>query len=212
MAQMLTFRVDEVEGVTRASVQEFVSKNSTSHCICYEISDVQQKPHYQGWIVTELSIQTMQNRIKKQWPAVKGASRGRGSGKYSCAKVRKDTYQAYCLKGTPTELPDIVSGVLPVGYDLEAEHRKWWSNHASTSPRKVHIVEEGITVFSSREWPADFDVCAKRAEVCDWLKGKYQGRGQNSFLFKNYINGILNEVCEEHYQEFRRQVAYSDRW
>lgn len=212
MARQLTFRVDVVEGVTRESVVEFVSSNSTSHCVCYEISEKTKKPHYQGWIWTDVTEQTMKNRIKKKWPAVAGKQRGRSSGKYSCAPVRKSTYEAYCLKGTESELPDIVTGQLPMGYDLEAEHRKWWSQYASSIPKSVHVVEEGIEVFSSKEWPSDYDVCAKRGEVCDWLKSKYSGRGQNSFLFKNYINGILNEVCQEHYQEFRRQIVYADRW
>lgn len=212
MARQLTFRLDVVEGVTRESVVAFVTRNSASHLVVHEISEKTHKPHYQGWIWTDVTEQTMKNRIKKQWPAVASTQRGRGTGKYSCAPVRKQTYEAYCLKGTETDLPDIVSGQLPIGYDLESEHRKWWSQYASSSPKKVHIVEEGIAVFSSREWPRDVDIFVKRREVLEWLLDKYSGKGQNSFLMKNYINGILNEVCPEHREEFIRQVVYSERF
>lgn len=212
MARHLTFRVDAIEGVTRESVREFLTANSTSHCVCFEISDKTQKPHYQGWMWTDWTGVTIGKRMKEKWPSIVSHTRGRGKGKFSCAPVKKSTYMSYCLKGTSTELPDIVSGQLPVGYDLEAEHRKWWSQHASACPKDVHIVEEGITVFTSAGWPDDYDVCAKRREVLEWLMGKYKGRGQNSFLMKNYINGILNEVCPTHREEFIRQVAHAERW
>lgn len=212
MANYLTFRLDaSVDGATREAVVEFLNKRTESHCVCYEISDVTKKPHYQGWMYTNLSKQTMSNYIKKRWPGATGTRRGRSSGKYSCVPVKKETYVGYTLKGTPTELPDIVSGQLPIGYDLEAEHRKWWSNQASTVPASVHVVEEGIDVFTGYDW-GDANVIDKRTIVVGWLCTKYSRRGQNSFLFKNYVNGILNETCPEHKAEFIRQVAQSERW
>ena len=215
MSKHYTFRVDEVEGVTRESVISFLCKHFPRHVVCYEISDITKKPHYQGWVYTDLSTQTAQNRIKSQWPSVRGTTRGRSSGRYSIAPVRKDTYEAYCLKGTPTDLPDIVSMQLAHGEELDvaAIHRQWWSQQASTSPKQIHIVEEGISIFQSYAWKcSDDDFAAKRMEVATWLSNKYAGRGKNSFLFKNYINGILSEVDEDYNKYFCQQIAYDTRW
>ncbi len=232
MANLYTFRVDELEstevvekdvdgnevtrvipGVTRESVVSFLSALGCKHVVCREISDVTKKPHYQGWVYLDLSKQTYANRIKKQWPIVCGAKRGRSSGHYSAAEVRKDTYKAYCLKGTPTEQPDVVSMQLAPfeELDIPAMHRQWWSNQASTVPKHVHIVEEGIEVFKAYEWSSD-DMGAKRMDVALWLSNKYSGRGKNSFLFKNYINGILSEIDQDYNKQFCQQIAYTDRW
>lgn len=215
MANHYTFRVDEVEGVTRESVKSFLNSLNCQHVVCYEISSVTKKPHYQGWVRIDMSQQTWANRIKKQWPAVCSSKRGRSSGHYSGAVVRKDTYESYCLKGTATELPDIVSMLLAPfqTLDVESIHRKWWSTQASTSPKIVHIVEEGIAIFKSYDWPhCHDDMNAKRMEVALWLSNKYAGKGKNSFLFKNYINGILSEVDSDYNRLFCSQIAYSDRW
>lgn len=215
MANYYTFRVDEVDGVTRESVVSFLIRNVERHVVCREISDVTKKPHYQGWVYTDLSVQTFQNRIKSQWPSVRGTTRGRSSGHYSTSPVKKDTYQAYCLKGTATEMPDVVSMQLGVSeeIDIETIHRQWWSKQASTPTKAVHIVEEGIAVFQSYDWGhrAD-DMCAKRQEVAEWIVNKYEGKGVNSFLIKNYINGILCFTCPDYKRQFIQQVALSDRW
>lgn len=209
-----TFRVDEVDGVTRDSVKQFLAKFGGRHVVCYEVSDVTKKPHYQGWVELSLSQQTWQNRIKDAFPAVRGSTRGRGNGKYSAAIVRKDTYEHYILKGTPTDYPDVVSMQLAIGehLDIESIHRQWWSRHASTAhEKKVHIVQEGIEVFRSTDWGTD-DIHAKRAVVLKWIMNKYEGKGHSSFLFKNYLNGILNVVSPDHSEEFERQIVYADKW
>lgn len=215
MSNYYTFRVDEVEGVTRETVRKFLSDNVGRHCVCYEISDVTKKPHYQGYVYTDMSVQTMQNRIKAKWPSVKGVRRGRSTGHYSCAVVKKDTYVGYILKGTCTELPDIVSMQLGVGEELDVEsiHRDWWSRTATCAPKKVHIVEEGVAVFNSYEWGSSHDdMYAKRQAVAEWIVNKYEGRGLNSFLIKNYINGILCVTDSEYKKQFVKQLAWCDKW
>lgn len=215
MPTQYTFRVDVVEGVTRESVKEFLDSLSCRHVVCYEISDITQKHHYQGWVSLDLSQQSFANRIKKRWPSVCTKQRGRSSGHYSATVVKKDTYNAYILKGTPTELPDIVSMQLGVNehIDVESIHRQWWSHQASSTPKKVHIVEEGIDVFRSYNWVCgEHDMFAKRAEVAEWVINKYEGKGLNSFLIKNYINGILCVTDRDYKNQFIQQVANSDRW
>lgn len=215
MSHQYTFRVDEVEGVTRQSIISFLSRMSCRHVVAYEISDITKKPHYQGWVYSDLSIQTWQNKIKSEWPAVRGTKRGRSSGHYSCAPVRKDTYVGYCLKGTSTELPDIVSQQLAPFEELDvvAIHRQWWSKQASTPDRKVHVVEEGINVFRSHDWQCSSDdMFAKRAAVAEWIINKYEGKGLNSFLIKNYINGILSVIDRDYKTQFINQIACTERW
>lgn len=215
MSKQFTFRVDAIEGVTRESIKSFLSELACNHVVAYEISDKTKKPHYQGWVWTDLSNQTLQNRIKTAWPSVKGVTRGRTSGKYSAAPVRTDTWEAYCLKGTPTELPDVVSAQLAPfeTLDIDNIHRQWWSKQASAPPRAQHIVQEGIAVFQSYEWSSyPDDMLAQRKEVAEWLINKYEGKGINSFLMKNYINGILCVTTPEYKKQYIDQLAYTDRW
>lgn len=149
-----------------------------------------------------------------KWPAAKGSKPGRSNGSYSCSPVRKDTYERYILKGTPTELPDVVSMQLAPYQviDIDAEHRQYWSSNPSTSSsRVVHIVEEGIALFGDYDWQG-VDMYQKRMIVARWLSEKYRGKGKNSFLFKNYINGILTCVDSDYDREFCRQVAESINW
>lgn len=210
-----TFRVDEVDGVTRESVISFLAELGCRHVVCREISDITKKPHYQGWVHLSCGQQTYANRIKKRWPSVCSSKRGRSSGHYSAAPVRKPTYEQYCLKGTTTELPDIVSMQLgpSESIDVQSIHRQWWSHQASASPRKTHLVEEGISVFSSYEWSCDNDdMIAKRAEVARWIIDKMKCRGLNSFLIKNYINGILCVTDSEYEKQYIDQIVYSERW
>lgn len=212
MSRPLTFRVDEVEGVTRASVVSFLS--SYRHFVVREIGEETGKPHYQGWLWTDVTPVTMGNRIKAQWPAVKGAARGRSSAHYSCAPIRKPSYEIYCCKGGgPTEPPDVVSIQPAIGehIDVEANHRQWWSSKAATPAKDIHIVTEGIATFSSYDWPDD-DVVEKRLVVARWMIRKMEGKGHDSYRMRSWLNGIMNRVDPTHERRFAEQLASVDRW
>lgn len=203
MAKQYTFRVDELEGVTRDSVVTWLTKNVGAHTVCREISDKTKKPHYQGWIWSDLSAQTLGNRIKSQWPNVKG-TRGRSTGGYSCAPVRKDTYELYVLKGTREAEPDIVSMQPRVGevLDVSASWRQYWSRDTSAVPKNMHIVDEAIEFYKAYTWSEDEDVYIRRRHVAKWMYDKMVELKKTSF--DSYrTRGWLNAVCARTDPEFR---------
>lgn len=212
MANYFTFRVDALPSVTRDSIITFFSNLSVRHLVVHEISDVTKKPHYQGWLYTDLSNQSMQNRIKKAWPEVTSTKRGRSSGHYSCAPVRKDTYKEYCLKGTATELPDVVSMQLAPFEEIDIPdiHAKWWAAREADAPR-LTIVQEGIAHFNVQNMSGFYNH-DKRRRVAEWLVNRFAGRGVNSYLLKNYINGILCVVDADYKEQYIAQLADTERW
>lgn len=222
MSRLVTFRVDELGVITHDRIKSFLSTHTGQHCVAFEVSDKTQKPHYQGWAFTDLNHQSWCNLIKKEFPEVTvGATRGRGKGHYSGAPVRKDLrehYHPYICKGTKDLMPRIISSQFSVSEtelnDFAAIHAKYWDRFSTTSRHKaIHMVEKGIEVFSNHAWLCDeHDYSAKRMEVAMWLSTEYNGKGKNSFLFKNYINGILTCCSEAYNKEFCRQLAECDRW
>lgn len=209
-----TFRLDEdVEGVTRESVKEFLQSLNCIHVVAYEISDKTKKPHYQGWVRIDCTYATWGNKIKDRWPQLRERKqKGRKQGAYSGAPVRQQTYYDYIKKGTRDAVADIVSYMLPIGeaLDLEGAHHRWWAYQAAALENKVTIVEEGIAAFAEQEFGDDMHEA--RIVVARWLVNKGIGRAMNSFLYKNYINGILCGVSSQYKESFIRQLAETDRW
>lgn len=216
-----TFRLDAecegVRGATHDNVRQFLQSLNCVHVVAYELSDDTKKWHYQGWVRHNMSYQAWGNLIKERWPDVTQQGRGRpakSTGKYSAALVRKPTYYDYVLKGTREDTAEVLSYMLPIGetLDLEGAHRRWWSYQAAALEKKVSIVEEGITVFKDCVELSSDDVYHNRVLVATWLVNKQIGKGMNSFLYKNYINGILCGVSSEYKRQFIRQLAETDRW
>lgn len=209
-----TFRLDEdVEGVTRQSVKEFLQSLNCVHVVAYEISDKTQKPHYQGWVRIDCTYATWGNKIKDRWPDLqKRKERGRKQGAYSGAPVRLPVYYDYVLKGTRETPADVVSMMLPIGetLDLVGIHQRFWAYQSAALEKKVTIVEEGIAAFTEYEFGDD--MYEARTVVAKWLVNKGIGKAMNSFLYKNYINGILCGVSSQYKESFIRQLAETDRW
>lgn len=216
-----TFRLDAecegVRGATHERVRQFLQSLNCAHVVAYELSDEKKKWHYQGWVRHSMSYQKWTSLIKETWPDVIGSGRGRRgttTGKYSGAEVRKESYYDYVLKGTASCEAEVVSYLLPPGQilDLTGAHRRWWSYQAAALEKKVTIVEEGITVFRDCLELSSDDMHHNRTLVATWLVNKHLGKGMNSFLYKNYINGILCGVSQEYKALYIRQLAETDRW
>lgn len=209
-----TFRIDEdVEGVTRESVKEFLEALNCIHVVAYEISDKVGKPHYQGWVRIDCTYNTWGKKIKERWPQLQERkAKGRKQGAYSGAPVREKVYYDYVLKGTKEATADIVSAMLPIGetLDLKGTHQRWWAYQAAALEKKVTLVEEGIAAFTEYEFSDDMQEA--RTVVAKWLVNKGIGKAMNSFLYKNYINGILCGVSSQYKELFIRQLADTERW
>lgn len=217
-----TFRLDVCSPlITDARVKEFLAKHTGSHCVAFELADKTKKAHYQGWIDVELNHQNLGNLVKKEFPEVKeGAAKGRGKGHYSVAPIRKsiDEVHRYTCKGTVRLMPKIVSSQFTVEEhdtfaDFKKHHDDYWAiwGDVVDKKRQGEVVMRGIEHFKNYEY-VDNSFLTKRYAVAEWLSKEYAGKGKNSFLFKNYINGILTETCEAYNREFCRQIAESDRW
>lgn len=234
MSMLVTFRVDEIQwddeyddvtkkllykagSVSRESVKSFLLRNSSAHCVCYEISEKTKKPHYQGWAYTDCSEQTWKNRIKAEWPGLKGTKRGRGTGKYSGAPVRNmDSYRLYVLKGTPTELPDVVTCQFQVNEELDIEgcHRLFWSQRTSVDTvreREQHVVDDAISFFQNYAWgDGEEDVRYRRNKVCVWLVQRMKELGKksyDSFRTRTWLNAICISLFSEFEELFISEVC-----
>lgn len=215
MANLFSFRVDEVEGVTRESIKNFVTKNSEKHVVCYEISDITKKPHYQGWVRTSLSQQVFRNRIKLQWPSVCGTVKGRSNGKYSTAPVKKENeYQAYIFKGTKTSLPDVVSMQLSIGESIDVEkiYREYWRRNEELRDGRgavQHIVDMAIEHFKNFVWGTQ-DFFLKRKIISEYMLqqlSESKSRTLGVHIFRGYLNRICLSVAgDEWRQEFLSDV------
>lgn len=210
-----TFRVDELEGVTRSRVKSFLDGGDCgTHCVVFEISEKTAKPHYQGWVHTDLGEQTWRSRIKKAFPECVSKRKGRSSGKYSTSPVKDmETYMLYCMKGTAVDLPDIVSMQAAVGeeIDVAAMHRQYWSHpkHTSTSEKKYHVLEEAIQYFTSHMWRNGIDEYEKRELVVGWFMRRCveKNKGINSFLIRSYSNTVIASLDPDSYQFICKEIA-----
>lgn len=222
MANYLTFRVDElpatiIQGVhyppvNRETVLSFLHKYVGAHCVVYEVSDKTQKPHYQGWVYTDLSKETLANRIKATWPQVKG-TRGRSKGHYSCVRVAKpESYPLYVLKGTREHVADIVSMQPRIGetIDLEASHRQYWSRDTSVIPKNMHVVDEAIEFYNHYTWGPDEDSLSRRAVICEYIVRRLvdtKKTSHDTYRTRTWLNSVCNQCDPEFRQIFISEVC-----
>jgi hypothetical protein len=206
----------DVPGVSVQSIQQFMSELGCRHLIVREIAEDTKKLHYQGFVWLDCSYVTWTNKIKARWPFVKG-ERGRSRGLYAGAPVRlEERYYRYICKGqSATQGPDVITSQFGSfeEFDVSSWHRAWWSSEGASTSKKQHIVEEGIARFSSYDWSCDNDdLLQKRREVTEWVIDKYKGRGENTFLIKNYVNGILCFSDTNYKRAYINQIAECERW
>jgi len=217
---MFTFRIDESVEVTRQAVVSFLSKHVGAHCVVREISDVVKKPHFQGWVCTDMSIQVLRGRLLKEFPSVDGRGSGqrkqRGGGAYSIATVKKvEEYKRYVCKGTKENPPDVVSLQTAIGEVVDV-HVLWvayWKQNESSETEKgesLHIVDKAIEHFTNYQWSEVDDMDQKRYKIIQWM---YRNCGKkkslNTYMFKGFVNAVCKETCPEFEEVFCNLVFNS---
>lgn len=206
MANTYTLRVDAVEGITRDKIINFCkSSGFVDHVVVYEVSTQTQKPHYQGYVTTDIKHQAYQKRVIKAFPEVVATGCRGGRGMYSAGVVKDvDAYHRYIMKGTSTSPPDVVSSSIQLNL-----HELWEASQtaevakkrrdASTVDKTKHIVQRGIEHFKMVEWSCDTDERRKQSEVFYWVANDMRDAGKlhDDFLVCKYINSILIGVSPE---------------
>lgn len=203
---LFTFRLDEIGDISREQVKQFLSQKTSRHVVSYEISEKTQKPHYQGWVYVDCSRQVFQNRIKDNWPIIKvNGRKGPGNGKYSCAIVKNyDNYVKYCLKGTKSSLPDIVSMQLGINetLDVAEKHREFWAERQivqETYRKEQHIVDRAVEYFQNYSWDDEEQkyVEYRRIKVSKYIitELKRTSKSQISgFAIRNWANAVCLQI------------------
>lgn len=183
-ANIYTFRVHEkTEDVAsfRARIIDFLAKLDGSYVICREVDA--NRPHYQGWVRTELKLQALRKRVKTAFPEI------RGNEDYSIGKVKEfDRYQRYTVKGTITSEPDVVC-MLGHGIDREyilTQYAEFWKQN-------VTIVRSSQTIMSAaKEWWEKAEAPTRRdlaAYICDVLTER--NKDLNIYKIRNIINAVI---------------------
>lgn len=162
-------------------LRELLIRNIDAYVMARE-NDASRE-HVQGWVCTDMRINTLRARIKRAFPGVVG-NKG-----YSLSEVKdREAYRDYVLKGTPEEPADIVCSC---SFDvcegaLRAAHRRYWSKHADRSKSKLGIVRETL------EWAKSLCELPPRIEIARQVCGLIVGR--NKPLMMHYVKGVVNAV------------------
>lgn len=203
-----TFRVDELEGITRQGIIHFLSTYTGRHVVVREISEKTKKPHYQGWVEPLSDIQVFRKEMLKAFPVLRSTKRG-GDGSYSLAEIKKKEYKRYILKGTPEERPDIVSMQLATNesIDVDREHAEYWRVNAVVVKKenKGHWIHDAVEHFRHYEF---VDACSKRRIITEYVVD-YQLSEKISldvYRTRGYVNFICARIDKEFREDFICEV------
>lgn len=209
MANLFTFRVDVLEGVTHESMKSFLATYTTKHVIAHEISDLVKKEHYQGWIYTDLKKQNFALKIKSTWPILKGRVGGRG-GKYSVAAIKNfQNYQRYVCKGKKNNPPNIAFKQIGIDeiIDTDELHRQYWAYEnidENGQSKPVHIYDKSIEHFENYSWNEEDDTLTRRSIIAKYMLSEMKlnsNKQINSYGFRNWLNAITLRLVPS-YEEF----------
>lgn len=144
------------------------------------------RPHYQGWIRTDIKEGTLRPRIKKAFPECVG-NKG-----YSLGKVRDfESYSRYVLKGTKEEVADVVCycGLQITPEYLANEHRAYWSKAEKPGKSNRAIVEEVHEWVVEQKKVREVTRRDIAARVCDTLVARKKA------LSTFHVRGVVNTVA-----------------
>lgn len=153
MATTIAIRIHDLDDSTRSKIGNFLGTIDGSYCIARETYEC-IRPHFQGWIRTDIKIQALRERLYRAMPEIRGTGKGRGNSAYSLSAVRDiDRYKYYILKGSPQELPDIV---FRSGYDLSQEdinriHTEYWKTRTTSNAKEKRTITNRILDWSKEQ-------------------------------------------------------------
>lgn len=162
--------------------------------------DDASNPHYHGWIRSDINMEALRKRLKKDFPECIG-NKG-----YSLGSIRDfDDYQVYICKGTPEELPNVIcySGIQITPEYIKERYDKWWASKRSKKCSKTNrsIVDEVIEWVKLQDWPC---VDEKRYEVVHQIVEIMIEKKKPINVF--YLRNVRNVVMAATSNEFRQSL------
>lgn len=196
-AVLYTLRVHQLDGVTDASVAEFMSGLDCAYVMVKETEA--RRTHYQGWAVSALKDVTLRARLKKAFPAAVG-------NKGYSLKPAEDgaAYMRYCLKGTRDTPPQVVcrQGVQYTDEWLQNEWSEFWKHPKSEAyelkKAKQSVVEMIHGHFEVYKGPIT------PAYVTDVIMDAYIKANKPFDVFA--IRRLLNVIMSKYDPRYRLQV------
>lgn len=184
MANVYALRIHELADDCRRRVIALCESTGGSYVVAREADAA--RPHFQGWIRTDIKDKALRSRVKKAFPECIG-NKG-----YSLGKVRDlEAYSRYVLKGTREEIADIVAayGLEITPEYLANEHRAYWSAAEKPSKSNRSLVEEvhEWAVEQRREKEVTRRDIAQR--VCDTLAARKKA------ISVFHVRGVTNTVA-----------------
>lgn len=192
MSNLFAIRIhDECLGTTVHGgdiVRKFLSSlDSSGYLVCRETEA--SRVHYQGWIRTDMKLQTLRVRIKKAFPDAVG-NKG-----YSLRVVRDFLgsekgvgYRDYCLKGTRDALAEVVaSHAIDVTPEMlqEGHDRYWKVCGAKRSASQGTLVERVLAWAKSVSDVSHRDIIQ---QTCTTIVDAGKP------LMFHYVRGVVNSV------------------
>lgn len=152
------------------------------------------RPHFQGYVHSEIKLQTLRVRLKTAFPECVG------NNGYSLKTLRKDieSYRRYLLKGTKLSKPEVV---MHYGIDLspefiESEWKKFWIVRDQIDAHATDV-QKAVAHFRSFE-------NVSQADVVEWFLARVVGvKGVNEYKIRNDSISVLAAL----YSDYRSSVV-----
>lgn len=182
-------RVHESEHATRASIAAHFRSYDGAVFIVRETEA--ERPHYQGIVCSERTLDTIRKRLKTAFKCV-------GNEQYGVSKLRDyDKSVRYFCKGPEKRrgnLPDIVCQQ-SIDIDVEVSHNAYWDENEKLKKRSKTenskcLIEEVVEHFKDR-WVGNSH--SGRYEVCRYIVEamKERNRGMTSFQVRGVYNTVM---------------------
>lgn len=184
MSNVYALRIHELADSVRNRLIHLLEGIPGSYVVAREIEA--ERPHYQGWIRTEIKPQALRVRLKKAFPECVG------NRAYSLKAVKDfEAYSRYILKGTRSTQPDIVAyqGLALSPEYIANEHRAYWSRAEKASKSNRSVIEEvhAWAVEEARERSVS------RRDLAEYACGLIASRKKPINTF--YVRGVINTVA-----------------
>jgi len=205
MSQTYAIRIHELDETIRHKLGSFLDSISGSYVIARETYEC-MRPHFQGWIRTETLIPALRERLYRAMPEIRGRGKGRGNAVYSLSHVRDiDRYQYYILKGSPTELPDIIfrSGVALSSDDITVMHKKYWESKTETTSNAKRNTTQTLIDWVKEQSFDDMQEYQVRQIIGDKIIAEYIRT--EKLMMTHQMSGVYNLCMCMASESFKRE-------
>lgn len=196
---MYALRLDERDGVSSERVRDFLrSGGYDEYVVVHEVAKETGKPHFQGYVITEVKLRAYQARVRVAFPELVGKK-----GTYAASEVKDPlAYKRYIMKGTADEPPVVVASSIQLCIDdlwkesrvVEEDKARKGKDRRGEAPEKS-VYERCLAAMRciSETWSDDMHVSSMHRAVATWVVQDHVDRRKpiNNFLVSNTVLGIV---------------------